>query len=73
MAGRAPFSKEEAGVIPRCYLLNSQDSWEPAKNPLNRWHFDANSMKLLGQRYAEEILDLQNKEKAGQTIAPDKK
>lgn len=36
MAGRAPFSKEEAGVIPRCYLLDAQDTWEPAKNPLNR-------------------------------------
>ncbi len=37
MAGRAPFSKEEAGVIPRCHLLNGQDIWEPAKNPLNRY------------------------------------
>ncbi len=37
MAGRAPFSKEESGVIKRCYLLNREDQWEPAKNPLNRY------------------------------------
>ena len=35
MAGRAPFSENEATVIPRCFLLNGKDSWEPAKNPLN--------------------------------------
>lgn len=35
MAGRAPFSEKEASAIPRCYLLNGKDSWEPAKNPLN--------------------------------------
>ena len=37
MAGRAPFTKDEAGEIPRCFLLNAQDRWEPAKNPLNRY------------------------------------
>lgn len=37
MAGRAPFTKEESGVIDRCYLLNDKDEWEPAKNPLNRY------------------------------------
>jgi hypothetical protein len=36
MAGRAPFTAEEAGEIERCYLLNGHDKWEPAKNPMNR-------------------------------------
>jgi hypothetical protein len=37
MAGRAPFSAEEAAVIPKCYQLNGEDKWEPAMNPLNRY------------------------------------
>ncbi len=36
MAGRAPFTEKEAEEIPRCLLLNAEDKWEPAKNPLNR-------------------------------------
>lgn len=36
MAGRAPFTEEESGTIERCYLLNTDDQWEPARNPLNR-------------------------------------
>ncbi|MHC5053847.1 MAG: sialate O-acetylesterase [Planctomycetota bacterium] len=35
MAGRAPFTKEESGPVPRCYLLDDKDRWEPARNPLN--------------------------------------
>jgi hypothetical protein len=31
---------------------------------MDRWHFDAKSMKLLGQRYAEEMLKLHAKQKA---------
>jgi len=37
MAGRAPFTKEEARPIPRCFLLNDKDTWEQASNPLNRY------------------------------------
>ena len=37
MAGRAKFSKEEEGAISGCFLLNSENRWEPAKNPLNRY------------------------------------
>lgn len=36
MAGRAPFAEKESGPIERCYLLNNEDKWESAKNPLNR-------------------------------------
>lgn len=35
MAGRAPFSGDDAKVISGCLLLNDQDQWEDAKNPLN--------------------------------------
>lgn len=35
MAGRAPVPDEDAGVIERCFLLNQEGKWEPAKNPLN--------------------------------------
>ena len=37
MAGRAPFTEKESGVIDGVYLLNDQDQWEPAQNPLNRY------------------------------------
>ncbi len=37
MAGRAPFAEKDSGVIERCYLLNNENAWEPAKNPLNRY------------------------------------
>ena len=36
MAGRAPFTEEEAKPLENCYLLNNEDKWEIAKNPLNR-------------------------------------
>jgi hypothetical protein len=36
MAGRAPFTEDEAGVIERCFLLDAEDHWESANNPLNR-------------------------------------
>jgi Carbohydrate esterase, sialic acid-specific acetylesterase len=37
MAGRSPLGQDDMGVIQGCYLLNGEDSWEPAKNPLNRY------------------------------------
>ncbi|MDA0836619.1 MAG: hypothetical protein O3B01_23785 [Planctomycetota bacterium] len=37
MAGRAPFKADESGSVERCFLLNREDKWEPAKNPLNRY------------------------------------
>ena len=36
MAGRAPISEQDTYTIPRCYLLNGADKFEPAKNPFNR-------------------------------------
>ncbi len=37
MAGRAPIGEGEGGVIERCFLLNGEDEFEPAKNPLNKY------------------------------------
>jgi hypothetical protein len=37
MAGRAPFTSEESGPIARSYLLDANDRWVPASNPLNRF------------------------------------
>jgi len=37
MAGRAPLTTQQSSVIERCFLLNDNDQWEPAQNPLNRY------------------------------------
>jgi predicted TIM-barrel fold metal-dependent hydrolase len=37
MAGRNEISEEDANILARCYVLNDQDKWEPAKAPLNRY------------------------------------
>ncbi len=37
MAGRGPLTDAVTGVIDRCYLLNGENEWEPAQNPLNRY------------------------------------
>lgn len=54
MAGRAPYGKEDAGPIDRCYLLNAQDQWEPARNPLNRYSTIRKDLKVqkMGPGYA---------------------
>lgn len=35
MAGRADYTSEDSDAIPRSYLLDQQNEWVPAKNPLN--------------------------------------
>ncbi len=54
MAGRAPLSDDLSGVIDRCYLLNGQDEWEPARNPLNRYSTIRKNlgMQRLGPGYS---------------------
>jgi hypothetical protein len=37
MAGRAAFTEQEAEPLDKVYLLNAEDAWEPASNPLNRY------------------------------------
>jgi hypothetical protein len=60
-----------AGQVNKVPLINDQIAKLPAAVPatafassegltaMDRWHFDAKSMKILGERYAEEILKLQ--------------
>ena len=61
MAGRAPFSGEEAVVIERCRLLNGADEWEPAQNPLNRYSTirkDLSMQKMNpGYMFSKTMLD----------------
>lgn len=35
MAGRAPVPEDATGTLDRCWLLNAEGEWEPARNPLN--------------------------------------
>jgi hypothetical protein len=37
MAGRAPIDEAAAEEITGCLLLNTENQWEPAQNPLNRY------------------------------------
>ncbi|MFO7775836.1 MAG: sialate O-acetylesterase [Candidatus Hydrogenedentota bacterium] len=61
MAGRAPYTEEETEDIQRCYLLNGEDQWEPAKNPLNRYSSirkDLGMQKLNpGYSFSKTILE----------------
>jgi hypothetical protein len=65
MAGRAPFTKEESGVIPRCYLLNKENVLEPAKNPLNQYSTIRKGLKMQkmnpGYSFSKAMLE-KNKE-----------
>jgi len=61
MAGRAPYSKADEAVIPRCYLLNAEDKWEPAKNPLNRYSTIRKGLNMQkmgpGYMFAQTMLE----------------
>lgn len=46
MAGRAPFTKKEAKPIKNCFLLNGDNKWEPATNPLNRYSTIRKDLKM---------------------------
>ena len=37
MSGRAKLTPEDQTPLPHCYLLNGDDQWEAARNPLNRY------------------------------------
>ena len=60
MAGRAPFIKDESGVVQRAYLLNGEDEWELAKNPFNRYSTIRNELGIQklnpGYTFAKTIL-----------------
>ncbi|MBT8044211.1 MAG: sialate O-acetylesterase [Verrucomicrobiae bacterium] len=61
MAGRAPFSAEEAKPIKNCYLLNAKDLWEEATNPLNRYSTIRKGLQMQklnpGYGFAQTMLD----------------
>ena len=54
MAGRATITKDIAGVIDRCVLLNDKNAWVPAKNPLNLYSTirKGEGMQKLGPGYS---------------------
>ena len=61
MAGRAPYNQSESGPISRCYLLDDQNQWEIAKNPLNRYSTIRKSLSMqkmnLGYSFAKTLLN----------------
>jgi hypothetical protein len=46
MAGRAPYTEEDAKPIDRCLLLNAEDQWEPASIPLNKYSTVRKDIKM---------------------------
>lgn len=72
MAGRAPFSEAEAGEIDRCFLLNAEDQWEPAKNPLNRYSTIRKSIKMQkmnpGYTFVQSMLGADKKATIGLVV-----
>ena len=63
MAGRAPYTEQESAVIDSCFLLNGEDKWEPAKNPLNMYSTIRKNISMqkysLGYSFAQTMLDRQ--------------
>jgi predicted TIM-barrel fold metal-dependent hydrolase len=61
MAGRAPIPEEARGPIERCWLLNAEGEWEPARNPLNIHSTirKGEDMQRLspGYRFAQRMLE----------------
>ncbi len=64
MAGRAPYTEDEARPMERCYLLDNNGQWEPASNPLNRYSTirkDISKQKMNpGYYFAKTMLDADN-------------
>lgn len=54
MAGRAPIPGDMAAVSDRCFLLNSEGTWEPASHPLNQYSSTRKriGMQKLGPAYS---------------------
>ena len=61
MAGRAPIGEAEAQPTNKVYLLNAEDEWEPASNPLNRYSTIRKGLGMQklnpGYSFAQEMLD----------------
>lgn len=46
MAGRAPYTEEDAKPMERCLLLNTEDKWESASIPLNKYSTIRKDIKM---------------------------
>jgi len=61
MSGWAAIPEDMMGILERCYLLNAEGEWEPARNPLNRYSTirkDLNQQKLgPGYSFARKMLE----------------
>lgn len=72
MAGRAPIAEADSAVLARCFLLNDQDQWEPAQNPLNRYSTirkDLGMQKLNpGYGFAKAMLEADSSRTIGLVV-----
>ncbi len=61
MAGRTELAKDDGKVIDRCFLLNEDGKWEPARGRLNRYssirNKDAAQKMGPGHGFVEEMLE----------------
>jgi hypothetical protein len=72
MAGRAPIPDDAKGPLDRCVLLNADDAWEPATNPLNRYSTIRKSLKMQklgpGWGFARAMLEADPKARVGLVV-----
>lgn len=61
MAGRAPVDAEDEGVVPRAFLFNEEGTWEPLRNPLNRYSTVRKTLSMqrlsLGYTFAQAMTE----------------
>ena len=57
MAGRAALGGEDGEIIERCYLLNADGTWEPARAPLNRYSTIRNEKVTQGLGPANSFVE----------------
>lgn len=72
MAGRAPIGEAEAKPIPGVYLLDAEDDWEPASNPLNRHSTIRKGLGMQklnpGYSFARAMLDSNGENRIGLVV-----
>lgn len=72
MAGRAKVPEDATGEIERCFLLNNENKWGPAKNPLNLYSTirKGEGMQKLnpGYSFAKAMLAHDKKAKIGLVV-----
>lgn len=69
MAGRVPIPEEASGTLDRCWLLNANGEWEPARNPLNIYSsiLKGKGIQKLGPGYgfAQRMLEVDPEQHIG--------